>query len=235
MNIFQLLRDWLRDKRKERWVLILDNVDDASFLLEPPAIDMKAQETGQDNHSRLSRYEYLPSFEHGSVLITTRSREAAKKLVDDSDVIDIHPMHEEHAVALLEKKLGQQANSGDLQELAGALELMPLAVTLAAAYIKQRTPRFSVRQYLDEFWMSDESNFCLLDDNAGYLRRDREASNSIILTWQISFEHIHRTRRSAADLLSLMSFFDRQSIPESLLRNWPRKPPDRTIDNSVRQ
>jgi hypothetical protein len=38
------------------------------------------------------------------------------------------------------------------------------------------------------------------------------------VTWQISFEHIRQTRRSAAELLSLMSFFDRQGIPEDVLR-----------------
>ena len=47
-----------------------------------------------------------------------------------------------------------------------------------------------------------------------------EAQNSIIITWQISFEHIRRSRPSATDLLSLMSLFDRQSIPEVLIRNW---------------
>ncbi|KAK0362327.1 hypothetical protein LTR94_019824 [Friedmanniomyces endolithicus] len=48
--------------------------------------------------------------------------------------------------------------------------------------------------------------------------RDAEANNSVPLTWQISFEHIYKTRRSAAELLSLMSFCDRLAIPESLLR-----------------
>jgi hypothetical protein len=54
---------------------------------------------------------------------------------------------------------------------------------------------------------------------AGQLRRDRDAKNSIIITWQISFDYILQERPSAADLLSLMSFFDRQGIPEGLLRN----------------
>ncbi|EAQ91300.1 hypothetical protein CHGG_03235 [Chaetomium globosum CBS 148.51] len=35
----------------------------------------------------------------------------------------------------------------------------------------------------------------------------------------ISFDHIRSERPSAADLLSLMSFFDRQGIPESLLKS----------------
>ena len=31
-NIFQLVRDWLADERKGRWVLMLDNLDNADFL-----------------------------------------------------------------------------------------------------------------------------------------------------------------------------------------------------------
>jgi hypothetical protein len=41
-------------------------------------------------------------------------------------------------------------------------------------------------------------------------------------TWQISFECIREERRSAAELLSLMSFFNPQGIPESLLRRHAR-------------
>jgi tetratricopeptide (TPR) repeat protein len=40
----------------------------------------------------------------------------------------------------------------------------------------------------------------------------------VLITWQISFDHIRSTRQSAAGLLSLMSFFDRQGIQEGLLR-----------------
>ncbi|EAQ93491.1 hypothetical protein CHGG_01726 [Chaetomium globosum CBS 148.51] len=59
----------------------------------------------------------------------------------------------------------------------------------------------------------------LLEHDAGDLRRDGGASNAILTTWQISFDHIRSERPSAADLLSLMSFFDRQGIPESLLKS----------------
>ena len=33
-DIFQLVHDWLHDERKGKWIVILDNVDDASFLIE---------------------------------------------------------------------------------------------------------------------------------------------------------------------------------------------------------
>ena len=56
--------------------------------------------------------------------------------------------------------------------------------------------------------------------DAGDPRGDSQASNSIITTWQISFEYIRNKRPSAARLLSLMSFFDRQGIPEFLLHRY---------------
>ena len=52
----------------------------------------------------------------------------------------------------------------------------------------------------------------------GQLRRDWQAKNSVIITWQISFKYINQSWPLAADLLSLMSFFDRQGILEALVR-----------------
>src|SRR5215469_7223311 len=69
------------------------------------------------------------------------------------------------------------------------------------------------------FQKSDKAKMSLLNHEAGQLRRDSEAKNSIVLTWQISFDHILETRPSAAELLALMSFFDGQGIPEELIRN----------------
>lgn len=71
---------------------------------------------------------------------------------------------------------------------------------------------------MEKIRKSDHDVVRLLNYEVGPLYRDWEAKNSILLTWQISFDHIQGTRPSAAGLLSLMSFFDRQGIPESILR-----------------
>jgi hypothetical protein len=139
-------------------------------------------------------------------------------LVERRDIIAIEPMSKEHGLALFEKKLGG-CDSGDAAELAAALDFMPLAIVQAAAYISQRVPRYSVQQYLQDFQKSNHKRLSLLNYEGGQLRRDQEAKNSIIVTWQISFDHICETRPSVTDLLSLMSFFDRQGIPETLLRS----------------
>ena len=127
-------------------------------------------------------------------------------------------MGAEHAVELLEKKLDCEHTLEEALELATALDFMPLAINQAAGYINEEWPRCSVQQYLKMLVESDSAKSSLLNLDDGDLRRDREATNSIISTWQISFNQIRKVRPSAADLLSLMSFCDRQSIPEILLR-----------------
>ena len=138
--------------------------------------------------------------------------------MEQSDIIAVEPMDKAHGLALFEKKLGEQGNSTDMTELAAALEFMPLAIVQAAAYITQMAPRCSVKQYFQEFQKSDRKKMSLLNHKGGHLRRDWEAKPSIITTWQISFEHIRYARQSAANLLSLMSFFDPHEIPEALVR-----------------
>jgi tetratricopeptide (TPR) repeat protein len=217
VNIFKLVHDWLRDS-KDPWLLILDNADDARFLLHVPANGEGQPTDGSRTASRPLR-EYLPHCERGSIIVTTRNMDAALKLVEQRDIIAVEPMDETQAQALFKKKLRVQEDDSDIAELAAALEYMPLAIVQAAAYISEKAPRCSVVKYLDEFKRSERKRTSLLNYDKGQLRRDWEAKSSIIVTWQISFEHILQTRPSAADLLSLMSFFDRQGIPEGVLRS----------------
>jgi tetratricopeptide (TPR) repeat protein len=226
-DIFKLVHDWLRDERNGRWLLVVDNADDVGVLSaradnsQNPQTDgvASADNSGSMLHHHLSTY--LPQSRHGSVLLTSRSRQAAIQVVEDSDIIPIEPMDATAAHTLLRKNIGDEANNegvdDSINELAVALDHMPLALEQAAAYIRRRAPRCSVQQYLEEFKQSDHRAASLLNHEAGHLRRDISASNAILLTWQISFDHVRSIRRSAANLLSLMSFFDRQGIPEDLL------------------
>ncbi|KAI4844120.1 hypothetical protein E4T44_06379 [Aureobasidium sp. EXF-8845] len=236
-DVFKLVHDWLRDKKNGQWLLVLDNADDATVLSPPPSNGQTwSEDNGADcgtgggsSSSALQQHlsRYLPPSTHGSVLVTSRTRRAAMQIVEDSDILPIEPMHDATAHVLLYKKLGDKVDRSDgIAELAAALEYMPLALVQAAAFIRERAPRCSVQQYLAEYRESDSRKSSLLNRAAGHLRRDKAASNSVLLTWQISFEHIRSSRRSAANLLSLMSFFDRQGIQEALLRN-----PDSTTDN----
>lgn len=227
------MQDWLRDKKKGPWILILDNVDDASFLkLADSDFDTTVAPATKNAHPK-QLISYIPYCKHGSVLVTSRSRSAALELVDRANIISIKPMEERDALQLFRNKLGESDKASYIVELAAALDYMPLAMVQASAYILQRRPRYSLQKYIEEFCKSDRRKATLLglkdgkprqDAEAKILgltgeefRRDAESKNSILFTWQISFDYIRKTRSSAADLLSLMSFCDQQGIPEFLL------------------
>jgi hypothetical protein len=171
-DIFKLVHDWLRDERNGKWLIVLDNADDARWLLETRCTSGAVLASGSYDGSTTPLWEYLPQSQHGSVLVTTRSRSVARKLVEERDIIAVEPMDEAHAVALFERKLLTQSDQEDSIELVAALEFMPLAVVQAAAYINQRALRCSVREYIEKFQKTDRNKTSLLTYEAGHLRRD---------------------------------------------------------------
>jgi tetratricopeptide (TPR) repeat protein len=133
-------------------------------------------------------------------------------------MVMLKPMESGPALALLARKLGDRSDAVWSGRLATALECIPLALAQAAAYINAGWPMCSVEQYLYRLEKSETSKTSLLKRISKERRRDHEAVDSTILTWQVSFDHILRVRPSAANLLSLISFYDHQDIPASLLR-----------------
>ena len=228
-DALRLVRNWLCDESNGRWVMIVDNADDSGVLFPP--LDGQAIGVDKPGQAAESLSEFLPQSPNGSILITSRSRDVAYRLTGSHTYIrEVKPMDKDDALALLQKKLSFDADEHNAIELLQALDYMPLAITQAAAYIEQRAPRMTISRYLDEVRRSDHDRARLLKKDVGDSRRDGRASNSIIATWQISFEHIRKNIPTAARLLSLMSLFDRQGIPESLLHNRYQRDKDKEAD-----
>lgn len=231
-NVAKLVCDWLMDA-KRKWILVLDNADDDQVLYE----SSEPSQPGKMVQPFLASLSPTPN---GTIIMTTRSKNVASKFVDDCDLLQIDPMVETQAIALIKTKLGHVAKGNDdkiVSELAEVLEFMPLAIVQASAFIKQQSPRSSVAQYLEDFRKSDTKRIKLLQYEAGHPHRDWEAKNSILVTWQLSFDQIQEHHAPAANLLSLMSFFNPHGIPENVLDaqyaqeelEEPIKLPDRSI------
>ncbi|KAI4168991.1 MAG: hypothetical protein LQ343_006022 [Gyalolechia ehrenbergii] len=219
----RLVSIWLNDEFNGRWIMILDNVGDPAVLARPyqrrPTTD-----AGNPTLEAAPLSSLIPQTQNGSILITSRNRDAAYRLTGShQDIIEVEPMDESRALELLQKRIESEVNDGDAVQLVQALDYMPLAISQAGAYINHRAPRITISSYLDAYHKSDHDQATLLNRDAGDIRRDHSANNSIITTWQISFEHIREQRPSAARLLSLMSLFDRQGIPEWVLRHYDKE------------
>ncbi|KAI0454948.1 P-loop containing nucleoside triphosphate hydrolase protein [Xylaria acuta] len=215
-DILQLVYEWLCDERNGQWLMVLDSADDANVFCSVSQDGMQAASSGEKTNALST---YLPQSSNGSIIITSRDRDLAFRLTGHhSNIVDVGPMDRTDALTLLETKSGSHFDEARGMELVEALGHMPLAISQAAAYIQQRAPRTSVKKYLEAFRENEQKQLSLLNHDSGDLRRDPSASNSVITTWQISFEHIRSQRPTATELLSLMSFFDCQGIQDYLLR-----------------
>ncbi|KAI4112359.1 MAG: hypothetical protein LQ345_006481, partial [Seirophora villosa] len=214
-NVVDLVNAWLSNEVNGRWLMVLDNVD---HLRRPTT------EVG-DSTLEAGPMSSIPQTQNGSVLVTSRNKDAAFRLVGSHpDIINVEPMDESHALQLLRKKIVGDIDEGNAIQLVQALDYMPLAISQAGAFISHRAPRMDIPQYLEIFNESDLHQASLLDRDMGDMRRDHSEEKSIFKTWKILFEHIREQRASAARLLSLMCLFDRQGIPDTLLRDRYRSP-----------
>lgn len=209
-DVFGLVYDWLRNEANATWLMIFDNADDKDvFTSLPPKYK------GPDQSKEIR--EFIPQSSNGSVLVTSRSRDAAFQITCNyKNVKHVEPMSEAEAIALLQTQLEDSHEDEDMRLLVETVDYIPLAITHAAAYISRRS--IPIRDYLQELRMKDEKDSNVLEEDIPQLRRKAGRSSSIVKTWRITFEYVRKTMPSAARLLSLMCLFDRQDIPGALLQ-----------------
>ena len=214
IDTLRLVSDWLEDKEHGSWLLILDNADDRDIFF-----DLQQRVVGADIPAVERRLiEFVPQVKHGTVLITTRDRSAALKLTQDySTPVEVEPMSQVESIDLLRNKI-QDAALGDAVDLVDELEHIPLAISHAGAYIRENSALVTIHIYLSEFRKSRDSQASLLNSGRSDLRRDGGVPNAVITSFELSFVQIRRISPKAADLLSLMSFFSRQAIPQFLIQ-----------------
>ena len=198
VEVCQLVVEWLRGNESGRWLLVLDNMDDAKTL----------------------RSRYIPHSSQGTVLLTSRNREVALSFCEtERAIIQLSPMEKIEAIRFFSIRLPEDPSSDDDKALlVSELCYLPLAIKQAVAYIRVQSPEMTISKYLENLQEGDDKRCHLLSKETPDLSRDDEVENSIIITLQISLKQIQRDSPRAADLLSLMCMFDRQSIPRTILR-----------------
>ncbi|KAI8272666.1 hypothetical protein K4K60_012078 [Colletotrichum sp. SAR11_57] len=207
VNILALVCKWLQREDVSPWLMIIDNADDVKMLFSKDGIETYPS--------------YLPKRTKSKILVTSRSQDAAERLTGNVKMVYTVPtMEEKQALQLLQRKLGRDVNEAVASRLICTLECIPLAINQAAAYIHKRSPRVTVESYLEEFHNSEQRKGTLLRSDRGDIQRYEGVSNSVVVTWQVTFEQIKREQPRAADLLSLMSYFQAQNIPEYMLHNY---------------
>lgn len=160
-------------------------------------------------------FNYIPYVNCGRILITSRNKNAANKMVEKEDqIINIEPMNPADAESLIRKKLLGGENSKEVSTLARLLHGIPLAIIQSTAYIS-KDGLASIGDYILWFTENEEHRAKLLEKNMrdGY----GDTPSTVLHTWELSFIQIMDIKTQAADLLSIMCFLDPIKIPEFLL------------------
>ena len=201
-----LVKDWLSSEHSGKWLFILDNADDPDVF-------------GSMNDHEKSMIPYIPRSSNGHILITSRFQRVALTLVSGGDfLIHVTPMTPQEAVSLLQTRVpDDQSTEGVAIELVKALDCLPLAIKQAIGYIIATNT--SIKDYYRLFSKDENYQRRLLEKTYGDISREthNDLQDSVILTWQISFDQIRHQRPAAANVLSLMGTLNREGIPIDLL------------------
>ena len=189
--IIESVKQWLTLHVK--WLLIIDSADDIK---------------------RVSHF--LPARSHGHVLLTTQAQ-ALSRIARKVAVDVMTP--EEGALFLLRRaniiEPDAQLSSVNETDRAQAIAIsellggLPLALDQAGAYIEETASSLS-----DYMSLYHTERAQLLKERGGFALDHPE---SIVTTWQLSFEKIAATNPAAGDLLRFFAFLSPDAIPEEIL------------------
>jgi hypothetical protein len=110
VSVLQLVSDWLCDETNGRWTMVLDNVDNVEVFYPKQS---RGQDSKSEHSSSISSplAVYLPQSHNGSILITSRSKDAAAKLTGSyRNVKEVQVMDKGQALQLLRNKLEETSN-----------------------------------------------------------------------------------------------------------------------------
>ncbi|KAL6711387.1 hypothetical protein ACN47E_004321 [Coniothyrium glycines] len=204
-DLFKLVEEALKADARD-WLMIVDNADDPGVLLSPI--------NGVPSSPRL--YDYLPGSKNGTILFTTRSREVAS-ILTPSSIMELKEISKEEARQMFAQLILRPALLDDrsgLDKLLALLSYLPLAIVQAVAFINNN--QISISNYL-QFFEDINTQMELFGEAFEDSGRYKEMDNTVARTWHISFDHIRRNDRLAAEYLAFIACIDCVSIPQSIL------------------
>jgi tetratricopeptide (TPR) repeat protein len=219
-DIVQTVFDWLSDEDNGPWLLVLDNADDQGMFFEP-VIRSQLDDSLQQQLGMLARY--LPRSTQGATLITTRDRRVGERFAERDKPIVVLPLDIADATSMLRSRIPDHLDlSAEVAELLERLQYLPLAIAQAASYISEED--VTLARYLELLRPENADAKLLLEQDYYDPKRHSDIHNSVFRTWKISFDQIQQQTPRAAEILSLMSMLDRQSIPRRLLHDEEESP-----------
>ena len=225
-NVLNTVKRYLSQDAHGPWLMILDGADDADTFLKSRAKPAKQEKPDKKKPNTL--LDYVPKCPSGLVLITSQSHSLASKMIDDPNMqhaIEISPLNREESISLLREILSEDfCDDQETTELVEALHRSPIAIILAATYIKSRNKEVSIAEYLTNLKSQTLRLNTRNAEDTAKATAVSDAENVAVAAWQILYEFIHQKHPEAARILLVMGVLDLQSIPVTLLNKWSNDP-----------
>ncbi|KAH8703639.1 hypothetical protein BGW36DRAFT_89419 [Talaromyces proteolyticus] len=199
----ELVKEWMSIPGNN-WILVLDNYDDISVNVQQ------------------FLPEHLPDHKlSGMVIITTRDKRVVGPIATSG--FELPQMGFDTSIQLFLRLLQGDATHEcedywthpeheTVQRIVQELHGFPLAIDQAAAFIRENSPTFS--EYLRYLMQASDREllFRFKQVNPTY-------PESIMTTWEISFNYLAKKHPRASELLQILGFFHHSRISEKLLLN----------------
>ena len=202
-----LLKSLMLTPGHEDWLLVLDNYDDIRVKIDG----------------------FLPIGASGSVLITTRDRNAIGSVASSGlPLTEMGPLDAERLFLRI-RSLGaepkqqrsiSESEHQDLKQILEELQYFPLAIDQAASFIRENSP-MTLREYVTYLKPRSVDRERLLR----FKQANPTYPDSIMTTWEISLQYLERTQPRAGWILQLLGFLDHSSISEKLLTSVTKRIP----------
>ncbi|KAJ3336464.1 hypothetical protein HDU93_002786 [Gonapodya sp. JEL0774] len=199
-DIKEVVKRYLSEDAAGRWLLIVDNADDAEVVFHPK------QGRGIDY--------YLPQSEQGLTLFTTRPQKVGVDLAG-VDTINMQAMSGQEAAELFKKSLTRKVLLEDqlnTAKLLKELTNLPLAIAQAAAYLNINA--ITIKRYRE---LLEENKMELLSEDFRDRTHYEESQNAVAKTWVVSFKQINQENPLSANILAFMACIEWKSIPRTIL------------------
>ena len=204
-NVKRLLQRYLSDDSVGRWVVIYDNADNLDMWFD--------KDKGELTETDLMKS--VPRSSAGHVLFTTRDRKVAMKLACQN-ILKVPDEDTDLARQIACDSIGDSdPNDPTVEALITQLAFLPLAITQAAAYIKENG--IGISTYLAIFQEHEQSALELLSEDFQDYGRYVNTRNPVATTWLVSFDQIRTRRPLAINYLAFMACVSPRDVPQSLL------------------
>ncbi|KAJ0165496.1 hypothetical protein CTA2_11060 [Colletotrichum tanaceti] len=213
-DMLTLVKTSLEKGFRGRWLMVIDNADDTQLFFPPDSLAGNSTSTNPTTGTKGGLGRYIPECRHGSIIITSRNKQTASRLVRDNSVLKVGAMSESETGQLLQAMLSDEFSTEAASVLSAHLEHLPLAIAQAAAFIQENS--ISIAKYLQLLEESDDILVEQLSEPFEAVGRDSETPHALTATWIVSFNQIQQQDVLASEILSFACLLDRQGIPEDV-------------------